>query len=277
MPAIQNEYDDYSYIAMRRGTAKAAPRVADSKKRATQATRSTARPRPTNVSTSRMAAAKNANRESVRAVMRENSKPIATKTNTQRRKSSTTTTKKVSNVQRTTTTRTTAKRKATHNLEVPNINRKTQTSKVAKPKEMSLKKAELMNSPKQKANQKVLKKDNVLKNTAAFLCAFSVLLLICYRSSVINESFQALGALKAELEDTYTLNAQIESDIQTQTDLSNIETYAKYQLGMQKPKESQIQRIYVEKEDRISIPIVIEEEEDTLFESLMDEFLKLID
>ena len=264
MPAIQNEYDDYSYIAMRRGTAKAAPRVADSKKRVSQTTRSAAKPRPTNVSTSRMAAAKNANKESIRAVMRENSKTTVnrttgTKTATQRKKTTTT------------------KRKATHNLDVPNINKKTQTSKVAKPKEMSLKKAELMNSPKQKANQKTLNKDSVVKNTAAFLCAFSVLLLICYRSSVINESFQALGALKAELEDTYTLNAQIESDIQTQTDLSNIETYAKYQLGMQKPKESQIQRIYVEKEDRISTPIVIEEEEESFLENLMDDFLKLID
>ena len=73
MPAIQNEYDDYSYIAMRRGTAKAAPRVADSKKRVSQTTRSAAKPRPTNVSTSRMAAAKNANKESIRAVMRDNS------------------------------------------------------------------------------------------------------------------------------------------------------------------------------------------------------------
>lgn len=281
MPAIQNEYDDYSYIAMRRGTAKAAPRVADSKKRVSQTTRSTAKPRPTNVSTSRMAAAKNANKESIRAVMRENSKTTVnrttgTKTATQRKKT-TTTTKKANNVQRATPTKTTTKRKATHNLDVPNINKKTQTSKVAKPREMSLKKAELMNSPRQKANQKALKKDSVVRNTAAFLCAFSVLLLICYRSSVINESFQALGALKAELEDTYTLNAQIESDIQTQTDLSNIETYAKYQLGMQKPKESQIQRIYVEKEDRISTPIVIEEEEESFFENLMDDLLKLID
>lgn len=283
MPAIQNEYDDYSYIAMRRGTAKAAPRVADSKKRVSQTTRSTARPRPTNVSTSRMAAAKNANKESIRAVMRENSKTTRTRTATpkttvQRKKATTTITKKTNDVKKATSTRSmTTRRKATHNLDVPNINRKTQTSKVAKPKEMSLKKAELMNSPKQKANQKTLKKDNVVKNTAAFLCAFSILLLICYRSSVINESFQSLGALKQELEDTYTLNAQIESDIQTQTDLSSIETYAKYQLGMQKPKESQIQRIYVEKEDRISTPVIIEEEEKGFIDSFMDELVKVID
>ena len=121
------------------------------------------------------------------------------------------------------------------------------------------------------------RKDIVLKNTAAFLCAFSVLLLICYRSSVINESFQALGALKEELEDTYVLNAQIEAEIQTQKDLSKIENYAKYQLGMQKPKESQIQRIYVKKEDKISTPIVIEEEENSFLENLVDDLLKLID
>lgn len=267
MPAIQNEYDDYSYIAIRRGTAKAAPRVVDSKKRSSQATKNTKKARPTNVSPSRIAAAKNANKESIRAVMRENSKTtstrtVTTKTTTQRKKA---------------TTKTTTKRKATHNLDVPNINRKTQTSKVAKPKEMSLKKAELMSSPKQKANQKTLKKDNVVKNTAAFLCAFSVLLLICYRSSVINESFQALAAVKEELEDTYVLNAQIESDIQTQTDLSKIETYAKYQLGMQKPKESQIQRIYVKKEDKISTPIIIEEEENSFLDNLVDDLLNLID
>ncbi len=283
MPAIQNEYDDYSYIAIRRGTAKAAPRVADSKKRVSQTTRSLAKTRPTNVNTARMAAAKNANKESIRAVMRENSKTTntrtaTTKTTTQRKKSTTVATKKNNGVKKTTTTRnTTTQRKATHNLDVPNINRKTQTSKVTKPKEMSLKKAELMSSPKQKANQKTLKKDNVVKNTAAFLCAFSVLLLICYRSSVINESFQALAAVKEELEDTYVLNAQIESDIQTQTDLSKIETYAKYQLGMQKPKDSQIQRIYVKKEDKISTPIVIEEEESSFLDNLVDDLLKLID
>ena len=283
MPAIQNEYDDYSYIAMCRGTAKAAPRVADSKKRVSQTTKNTARPRPTNVSTSRMAAAKNANKESIRAVMRENYKTTstrttATKTTAQRKKVSTATTKKTTSVKKASVDKSaTTRRKATHNLDVPNINRKTQTSKVAKPKEMSLKKAELMSSPKQKASQKTLKKDNVLKNTAAFLCAFSVLLLICYRSSVINESFQSLAAIKDELEDTYVLNAQIESDIQTQTDLSKIETYAKYQLGMQKPKESQIQRIYVKKEDKISTPVVIEEEENSFWDNLIDDLLNLID
>lgn len=263
MPAIQNEYDDYSYIAMRRGTAKAAPRVADSKKKVSTTNKTTTRPKATKVSTTRMAAAKNANKESIRAVMRDNSRVEVKKT----------TSAKKSNTTRATTTKTTARKKATHNLDVPNIKKKS----VSKPQELSLKKADMMKSPKQKAKEKTLKKENVVRNTATFMCMFSVLLLICYRSSVINESFQALGILKGDLEDVYVLNAQIESDIQTQTDLSNIETYAKYQLGMQKPKESQIQRIYVEKEDGITTPIVIEEEENTFLNRLIDDILKLID
>ena len=258
MPAIQNEYDDYSYIAMRRGTAKAAPRVADSKKRVSTTKKTTARPKATNVSPTRMAAAKNANKESIRAVMRDNSR-VSQKSSVAKKT--------------TTSAKTTTRKKTTHNLDVPNIKKKT----VAKPQELSLKKADMMKSPKQKANEKTLKKENVVKNTATFLCMFSVLLLICYRSSVINESFQALGTLKGDLEDVYVLNAQIESDIQTQTDLSNIETYAKYQLGMQKPKESQIQRIYVEKEDRITTPIVIEEEKNSFLDKLINDVLNLID
>lgn len=254
MPAIQNEYDDYGYIAMRRGTAKAAPRVSDSKKRS--AVKTTTRPTATKVNTARMAAAKNANRESIRTVMRENSKTVTTK-----------------NVAKS-NTKTTAKRRTTHNLDVPG-NKK----RVSKPEEISLKKAEFMKSPKQKAkvNANTLKKENILKNTATFLCVFSVLFLICYRSSVINESFRDLNLIKAALVNANTVNAQIESDIQTQTDISSIESYAKYQLGMQKPKDSQIQRVVVEKEDKISTPVVIEEEENSFWDNLVNDVLNILD
>ncbi len=254
MPAIQNEYDDYGYIAMRRGTAKAAPRVSDSEKRS--AVKTTTRPTATKVNTARMAAAKNANKESIRTVMRENSKTVTTK-----------------NVAKS-NTKTTAKRRTTHNLDVPG-NKK----RVSKPEEISLKKAEFMKSPKQKAkvNANTLKKENILKNTATFLCVFSVLFLICYRSSVINESFRDLNLIKAALVNANTVNAQIESDIQTQTDISSIESYAKYQLGMQKPKDSQIQRVVVEKEDKISTPVVIEEEENSFWDNLVNDVLNILD
>ena len=74
-----------------------------------------------------------------------------------------------------------------------------------------------------------------------------------------------------------SLNAQLESDIETQTDLSNIETYAKYQLGMQKPKDSQIKRIIVTKEDKISTPVVIESEESSFLSNLWHDIVNILD
>lgn len=269
MPAIQNEYDDYGYIAMRRGTAKAAPRVSDSKKRST--VKSTTRPTATKVNTARMAAAKNANKESIRAVMRDNSRTVTSEST--RRKTSV---KSNVNARTKTVSKKTTTRKSTHNLAVPNsVNKR----RISKPEEISLKKAEFMKSPKQKAkvNANTLKKENILKNTATFLCVFSVLFLICYRSSVINESFRDLNSLKAALVNANTVNAQIESDIQTQTDISSIESYAKYQLGMQKPKDSQVQRVVVEKEDKISTPVVIEEEENSFWDNLVNDVLNILD
>lgn len=275
MPAIQNEYDDYSYIAMRRGTAKAAPRVADSKKRVSttnktvkkSAAKTTVRPKATNVSPARMAAAKNANKESVRAVMRDNSR-VATKTTSVKKTSVT----KAKTATRTVSKSTMTKRKATHNLDVPNVKKKVSS----KPQELSLKKADMMKSPKQKANTKTLKKENVVKNTAMFLCMFSMLLLICYRYSVINESFQALGKLEAEVDAVEMLNLQLESDLQ-KINHEEMEIRAISQ-GMQKPTESQIQRIYIPKEDRITTPFSFEEENvSSLWDTVVDYVLKWID
>lgn len=252
MPAIQNEYDDYGYIAMRRGTAKAAPRVSDSKKRTATSKNVAPKPKATKVNTARMAATKNANRESVRAVMRDNSK---------------------------TTISSTTRKSTSAKSNINTVRKTTPKTRVSKPEEISLKKAEFMRSPKQKAkvSTNTLKKENILKNTATFLCVFSVLFLICYRSSVINESFRDLNSIKAALANANTVNAQIESDIQTQTDISSIESYAKYQLGMQKPKDSQIQRVIVEKEDKISTPIVIEEEEKSFWDNVVNDILNILD
>ena len=47
-------------------------------------------------------------------------------------------------------------------------------------------------------------------------------------------------AKKCGVKTAQTINEQIQADIDSQTDLSYIENYAKYQLGMQKPKEEQI-------------------------------------
>ena len=300
MPAVQYDYDGYDYIVRKNSTAKKAnvstPKNSSSSRgyapqgtrtssaqrttttRATSsrnvtsrtsAMRSTATAKnstrqtatKTTASTKKVAATKsnskveavrNANRASVRAIMAENGGTTA------KRKSTTTT----------------VRRKASNkNLEVPSMLK----TKAAKPKEMSLKHAEKVTAPKNKVKSVEKKKENVLKTLAFSMCAFSILFLICYRSSAINESFNALSTIKSELDTANTLNAQLESDIETQTDLSNIETYAKYQLGMQKPKDSQIKRIVVTKEDKISTPVVIESEESSFLSNLWHDIVNILD
>lgn len=158
------------------------------------------------------------------------------------------------------------------------VTKKSENKKESKPKEMSLKNAELMVDADTKARLAEEKKHKVLRNLAASLIAFSVLFLICYRSSCINESFKSVSKMKTEFESIQTMNAQLESEIQTQTDLSNIETYAKFQLGMQKPKSSQIRKIYTQKEDKIATPVVIaEQEEPSFWEKLVNDLKNLMD
>ncbi|MBR3888590.1 MAG: hypothetical protein IKJ32_05780 [Clostridia bacterium] len=296
MPAVQYDYDGYDYIVKKRNTATrstgtsakktsstssrgyapnssakrssakaTASRTTTVRATSTRATTArattnrttstrTASARPATRTTAKKAttveAVKSANRASVRAIMAENGKS---------------TTKKKA---------TTTRRKTTNkNLEVPEMLK----AKAAKPKEMSLKHADKMVAPKKKAKTVAKKKESVLKTMALSMFAFSMLFLICYRSSAINESFNALGNIKSDLEDANTVNAQLASDIETQTDISAIETYAKYQLGMQKPKDSQIKKIVIDKEDKISTPVVIEAEDNSTFSRFLHDIKNLLD
>lgn len=295
MPAVQYDYDGYDYIVKKRSTttrstgtsakktssastrgyapnstakrssAKATgsrtttarasstrtttARAATSRATAKVATR-TATARPAARRSTTVEAVKSANRASVRAIMAENGK-------TTTKKKATTTRRKTSN----------------KNLEVPEMLK----AKAAKPKEMSLKHADKVIAPKKKAKTVAKKKESVLKTMALSMFAFSMLFLICYRSSAINESFNALGNIKSDLEDANTVNAQLASDIETQTDISAIETYAKYQLGMQKPKDSQIKKIVINKEDKISTPVVIEAESDSTLSRFWHDIRNILD
>ena len=94
----------------------------------------------------------------------------------------------------------------------------------------------------------------------------------------INEKFNEVNALEKDLASAKALNQQLNANIESKTDLGYIEKYAKYQLGMQKPNESQIVRIAYEKRDKISTPIIIDEEEDSSFFSrLFNDLRNLID
>lgn len=258
MPALQQyDYEYYEYGKTHRGSATAKPRISDSNNRK----KSTTSVRRTSSNTQGRTSTKTKSNVQRRTVA--SNIELKTKTTRDITKESTRAVTRVNN--------TNVKRKnSSKNIDIKNMTSKRQ---IEKPKEMSLKNAKVITDTKVKTKTK----KNIVENVAFSFFVFSILFLICYRSSVINESFAKLNGLKNELEDIKTLNAQIESEIQTQTDLSSIESYAKYQLGMQKPKDSQIQKIAVEKEDKISTPVIIEEEEKSFFEKLMNDIINILD
>ena len=179
------------------------------------------------------------------------------------------------NMVRSVTSQNTTQRKVTSNVrkkEHVNIDIPIATKKkinVEKPKEMKLTK------PKAKAKAKVIAtKKGIILGTV--IVAF--LFLICMRYTEINEKFNEVNALEKDLASAKALNQQLNANIESKTDLGYIEKYAKYQLGMQKPNESQIVRIAYEKRDKISTPIIIDEEEDSIFFSrLFNDLRNLID
>ena len=179
------------------------------------------------------------------------------------------------NMVRSVTSQNTTQRKVTSNVrkkEHVNIDIPIATKKkinVEKPKEMKLTK------PKAKAKAKVIAtKKGIILGTV--IVAF--LFLICMRYTEINEKFNEVNALEKDLASAKALNQQLNANIESKTDLGYIEKYAKYQLGMQKPHESQIVRIAYEKRDKISTPIIIDEEEDSSFFSrLFNDLRNLID
>lgn len=203
------------------------------------------------------------------------SAPKKNVTSTRKKSTNVTTTKKAATKKvttRKTSPRTTSKKTAVqrkrYDIDIPI---KTSNKITNKPKEMTLKK------PKAKVNPVIALKEALIK-TFGIVVFFGIAFAICYRYSLINEEFIALRNVKKEYETLQNVNEQLEADIESKTDLSYIENYAKYQLGMQKPSDSQIRYINIEKKDRVLTPVTIEEETNTnWFTSLCKEIGKILD
>ena len=247
MPALKQEYDYYEYARSRQGTAKKAVPSSAVSKKSKQVQTMTLKTNPT----------REATKKATRIAMSDDF--IGTK-------KTRSATKKVSN---------TKKRELSKDEYLLSNRRKEKTFE--KPSEMKLKKPKSNLKAGEVAKQKAKVKE-MLKNTFVASIIFGMLFLVCYRYSCINEAFNEVNDLKYSLKKKQTVNAQIESNIQKETDLAYIENYAKYQLGMQKPKDSQIQKINVKKQDKITTPIEIkEEEEEGVFTKILDGLLKILD
>jgi len=145
-----------------------------------------------------------------------------------------------------------------------------------KPEELNLEETEEALELKREARKAAIEKvGRYLKNGLLFVMVAVVALFICYRYSLINEKFNQVSKAKKELVNAQTVNEQLQAEIDSETDISYIENYAKYQLGMQKPQDSQIMYINVEKQDKIYTPIETEEEETSWFDQLMEKIANI--
>ena len=289
MPALKEEYDYYEYASKRRqGTVKSAvPYSAVHKKGSSVgndvnkiSTSHTSAARTTTVS-------KKVTSQSRKTVSNAS---IKTKSQSKNLNLKTTTTRDVTKnatraatrddsfigTKKKTTTTSARKKQSSKNISIDPVvfnNKKT----LKKPQEMTLNRPVSNVKSKSVAKQKARVKE-MFRNVVVDSLVFGMMFLICYRYSSINEAFNELNDLKNELRNKQTINAQIESNIKQNTDLAYIENYAKYQLGMQKPKDSQIQKVSVQKQDKILLPIEIEEEEEkSIFNNLVDSVLSVLE
>lgn len=258
MPLASYDYDYYEYINGHR-TNKTTYATQTASKRTTSQTRktttssqnrrstSTTKTQPRSTTTTRK---KNVNSTAKRPTSVTNKK-ATTKKNAPR-----------------TTTRNKTTQKKKYDIDIPI---RTSSRIANKPKEMTLKK------PKAKVNPVTALKEALVR-TFGIAIFFAIAFAICYRYSLINEEFIALRNVKKEYENIQNVNEQIEADIESKTDLTYIENYAKYQLGMQKPSDAQIRYVNIEKKDRVLTPVTIEEKADTnWFTSLCEEIGKILD
>jgi len=80
---------------------------------------------------------------------------------------------------------------------------------------------------------------------------FVILLTISYRNSLINEKFTDIKEMKSELALIEKENEQLEVNIESQMNLTNIEQKAKDELGMHKQTKDQTRYVNIEKTDFI--------------------------
>lgn len=162
-----------------------------------------------------------------------------------------------------------AKRHNHADIDIPVITKK--KVELQKPEEMKLTKPKTSAKSKQKT-------ESAKRSIIATLFAFGMLFMICTRYAQINELSHRLNSLEKDLTSAEALNQQLTSQVDSKTDLNYIEKYAKYQLGMQKPDDKQIVRIAYDKQDKISTPIVIaEDNEPSFWEKLFNDLKHLVD
>ena len=114
-----------------------------------------------------------------------------------------------------------------------------------------------------------------VKIIAGVFLIFASLLVISYRNSLINESFNENESLKSNLAAIQKENEQLRVNLENSMNLSNIAKMAEEKLGMQKLDNSQKVYVSLDKKDYVESASeeVIMEEEKSWFEQFLDTLL----
>lgn len=102
--------------------------------------------------------------------------------------------------------------------------------------------------------------------------AFTILFAISYRNAQIDENFDKVQDLKAELAAVEKENTQLEVSIESSLNLTNLEQQARSMLGMQKLTNKQTEYVTLPKTDYIETAAeqVVMEEEKGFFQTIGD-------
>ncbi len=103
--------------------------------------------------------------------------------------------------------------------------------------------------PHRKSSVQVNKKQ-LLKVAVAGLIVFALCFTVLYRYGMILKKNQEIKTLESDLNGALSINQAIRSKIDKQMELSEIEKYAKGELGMMKPQPYQVFYIDMDMQDK---------------------------
>ena len=121
--------------------------------------------------------------------------------------------------------------------------------KKKKRQKVNVQKNDQIKKQEEQKKQENLQRKRRQRIVLLLLATFAVLFVISYRNSLINENFAKVKSLKEELALVEKENEQLKVNIESSTNLQNVEQAAKDQLGMQKLTNDQKVYISLPKQD----------------------------
>ena len=101
-------------------------------------------------------------------------------------------------------------------------------------------------------NKNSISKTNKATLVLSTLIIFAMFMVITYRYNVISEKNLQVQKLKEDLEVAKSELATSEIALEQVMDVNYVESYAKQQLGMQKPEKSQLIYVNMDSKDAVS-------------------------